>query len=604
MSEALQLTDAADHLVLGVDRSASLRRWVWRDGHAGDGPARDALAMSQRAGISDMLARILCARGVDLGTLGLFLDPRLRAALPDPSCLKGLDQAAERLARAVRAGETVGIFGDYDVDGACSTALLTETLRALNLRVLTHIPDRLAEGYGPNAPALTRMVEAGASLLICADCGTAARDVLDPLRAQADIVVLDHHKPDGGLLPNAIVVNPNRLDCDSGLSAICATAVAFLTMVGMVRDLRREGWFAEGTAPDLMASLDLVALATICDVMPLTGLNRALVSQGLRVMARGARLGLSTLASVVGVQDAPTAMTCGFAFGPRINAGGRIAQADLGLRLLLSEDAVEARALAERLDEVNRTRQGVESDILRAALDAAEAQCAEGRAALFLHGPSWHPGVVGIVAGRVRERCNRPAFVGALQDGIIKGSARSVPGLDLGAAVIAARQSGLLLTGGGHAMAAGFSLRVEDAEAFHTFMDTRLAAANTLPPQADLVLDGIVSLRGADLGLAQELGRMAPFGAGNEEPLLALAHVRSVHAQRIGRDSNTLRVSLQDENGGMRLRGLAFRAADKRFAALLEDPSRPLLHVAGWLRAEQWQGRDTLSLIIVDVAIA
>ncbi|RUT24571.1 single-stranded-DNA-specific exonuclease RecJ [Asaia sp. W19] len=587
--------------VLSVHSSGSGRSWVWRDEKLATGDGRVALAMAQRAGIPELLARILHGRGVDPSQVAAFLDPRLRDWLPDPSCLHSMDETAARLAQAVRCGETVGVFGDYDVDGACGTTLLTETLRELGCAVHFHIPDRQKEGYGPNAPALEGLRAKGATLLVCVDCGTAAVALLDALRGKGDIIVLDHHKPDGAILPGCLVVNPNRLDCGSGLGHLCATSVAFLTLVATCRALRLSGWFETHEEPALLGKLDLVALATICDVMPLRDLNRAFVAQGLRVMGRGERLGLSTLASVAGVKETASAMACGFGIGPRINAGGRIAQAELGVKLLLSEDAFEARALAEKLDEINRQRQTVEADILTEAYHQAESQLEAGHAALFLHGESWHPGVVGIVASRVRERCNRPTLIGALQDGVIKGSARSVPGLDIGAAVIAACQSGLLLTGGGHAMAAGFSLPAEKAGAFHAHLDQALAEARHRPRHDALSIDGVLALRGATTEIAAQLARLGPFGAGHEEPVIAISRVRAVKSERIGRDGNTLRVILQGEDGG-RLRGLVFRAADKTFAELLEDRAMPVLHVAGQLRCEQWQGQDMLSFFILDAA--
>ncbi|KXV31500.1 single-stranded DNA exonuclease, partial [Gluconobacter oxydans] len=382
--------------VLGVTRSAGHRRWIWRDPRLAEADNRLALALAQQAGIPELLARILSARGVAPPDASSFLNPRLRDAMPDPSCLQDMDRAAERLAQAVRNREHVGLFGDYDVDGACGTALVCDTLRELGCTVSTHIPDRLTEGYGPNTAALENLLSQGATLLVCIDCGTAAIDILNGLTDRADIIVLDHHKPDGAALPKGIVVNPNRLDCTSGLGSICATAVAFLTMVATIRHLRRCNWFDEDQViPDLLKRLDLTALATICDVMPLTGLNRALVMQGLRVMSRGERLGLATLSSVAGVKEEASAMACGFALGPRINAGGRIAQADLGLKLLLSDDVVEARALAEQLDRVNRQRQTVESTILDSAMEQAQQQLDAGHAVIFLHGETWHPGVVG-----------------------------------------------------------------------------------------------------------------------------------------------------------------------------------------------------------------
>lgn len=601
MPDDASCPDPLSSPVLNVRQSASGRRWVWRAASLADLELRQGLAIAQRAGVPELLGRILVSRDVSSEKALAFLDPRLRDWMPDPACLRDMDRAAARLAQAIREQACVGLFGDYDVDGACGTALVASVLKELGCTVETHIPDRQKEGYGPNAAALDAMLDKGSTLLVCIDCGTAAVDVLNPFAIRTDLIVLDHHKPDGGILPDAIVVNPNRVDCTSQLGTLCATGVAFLTLVAVLRELRLSGWFKDRPAPDLMRHLDLVALATICDVMPLQGLNRALVAQGLRVLGRGERLGLATLASVAMVRDTASPTACGFAFGPRINAGGRIAQSGLGLRLLLAEDAFEARQLSEKLDEVNRQRQTVEADILSAAMAEAEIQADAGHAVLFLHGEAWHPGVVGIVAGRIRERFNRPTLVGAEADGIIKGSARSVPGIDLGAAIIAARQAGLLQTGGGHAMAAGFSLSVEAAQSFHIFLDERLDAARALPKHEDLLLDGVLTIRGANHDVVEQIARLAPFGAGNPEPVLVVTRVRCVKSERIGRDGNTLRVILQGEDGG-RLKGLVFRADDKAFTPVLEDLDAPLLHVAGNLRSETWQDRHSLTLFVCDIA--
>ncbi|MXV45086.1 single-stranded-DNA-specific exonuclease RecJ [Saccharibacter sp. 17.LH.SD] len=586
--------------VLNVHRSAGERRWVWRHPSLADNDNRLALALSQKFELTELLARILAGRDITVEHVENFLKPRLKTALPNPSCLMDMDRTAQRLAEAVTHHETIGILGDYDVDGACGTALLTDALRHLGCTVYTHIPDRIEEGYGPNIPALENLVTQGATLLICVDCGTAAIDILDHFEGRVDRIVLDHHKPDGALLPKGLVVNPNRLDCPSGLGHLCATAITFLTVVALRRELNQQGWFEHHPPLDPQSYLDLTALATICDVMPLRDVNRAFVTQGLKVMNQHRRLGLAHLAHVAGVKNNSSAMSCGFALGPRINAGGRIGKADHGLQLLLSTQEGEARALAEELDSVNRQRQTVESHILDAAIQQAEAQIQNGHAVIFLHGDDWHPGVVGIVAGRLKERFNRPALVGALQDGVVKGSARSVTGLDLGAAIIAARQADLLITGGGHAMAAGFSVAEEKLNAFHSFLDKQLSEALTLPPQDDLRLDGVLTINSATPELAQQLAMLAPFGPGNDEPLLALRHVRCVKSDRIGRDGNTLRVILQGEDGYTRLKGLVFRAGDKAFAQLLEDRARPLLHVAGHLRVETWQERENLTFFIFD----
>jgi single-stranded-DNA-specific exonuclease len=503
----------------------------------------------------------------------------------------------------VRTAETVGVFGDYDVDGACSSAVITVLLRGLGCAVLTHVPDRITEGYGPNAAALRALADQGATLVVCVDCGTAAAEPLAALAGRADVLVLDHHKADGPPPPVLATVNPNRLDDVSGLRGLCAAAVAFLAAVATLRTLRRSGWFAARPEPDLRGLLDLVALATVCDVMPLTGVNRALVTQGLKVMSRRERPGLAALLEVAAAKDRPTAMTLAWALGPRINAAGRIDEAGLGLRLLLTEDRVEARALATRLDQVNGQRQEIEAAMLDAAHATAHAQADAGRAVLLVHGEGWHPGVVGIVAGRIKQRQNRPALVGAVLDGVVKGSGRSVEGVDLGAAVLEARREGLLLTGGGHAMAAGFSLHADRLVPFHTFLDERLAHAASLPRTPDLAIEATVAVPGATTVLAEQIARLAPFGAANEEPTMAIPRARVVRADRIGRDGSTLRVMVEGEGGGGRLKAMVFRAADGPLGQLLGTPGAPV-HLAGHLRAEEWNGTVAPCFVISDAALA
>ena len=588
------MTEAA----LGVSASLTGRRWLWRKGEA-----RIGLGIAQRLGLPEVVGRLLAARGIDHDSAAHFLEPTLRALLPNPSVLSDMDRAADRLAHAVMQSETVGVFGDYDVDGACSAAIMATVLRTFGCRVLTHVPDRLLEGYGPNGPALLNLVQAGATLIVCVDCGTAAAAALSAVQGRADVVVLDHHATDGPPPPVLATVNPNRLDDASGLHGVCAAALAFLASVATVRALRRAGFFANRAEPDLRELLDLVALATVCDVMPLRGLNRALVTQGLRVMARRARPGIAALLEAAAAHDVPTAFTCGFALGPRINAAGRISQADLGLRLLLCDDPVEARALAGTLDATNRQRQAVEAGMLEAALGQAAAQSDAGYAAMLVHGAEWHPGVVGIVAGRIKERHNRPACVGALTDGIVRGSGRSVPGVDLGAAVMAARQAGLLVTGGGHAMAAGFALHERDVPAFHAFLNERLAHAAALPRVADLPVEGMLAVPGATVDLAQQLARLSPYGNSNEEPVFVLPRAQVVRADRIGREGATIRAVVQGEGGGPRLKTLLFRARDGALAEGLLTRGAPL-HLAGHLRAEEWNGSTTASFFIADAAAA
>lgn len=583
---------------LGIEKSLTGRRWVWRPSEE-----RLGLGLAEKLGVPELIGRLLAARGVTPEQAPDFLEPTLRALLPDPSCFVDMDVAAARLAAAVRNGECVGVFGDYDVDGACSSALMVTVLRALGCKVMHHVPDRILEGYGPNSEAMRGMAERGASLLVCVDCGTTAHDAFAPLHNMADILVFDHHKSDGLPPRIAATVNPNRLDCTSGLTGICATAVAFIACIALLRVLREQRFFVSRTQPNLLELLDLVALATICDVMPLTGLNRALVTQGLKVMARRARPGIAALLEIAMLSEPPTAMNCGFALGPRINASGRIAEPDMGLRLLLAEDAEEARHLAATLDRVNKQRQEVEAKILADAMAQASRQVAAGHPVILLAQPDWHPGVVGIVAGRLKEKFNRPALVGGIAEGVVKGSGRSVAGLDLGAVVIAARQSGLLLTGGGHAMAAGFSLAAETLPGFHAMLNERLAEAVSLPAAADLMLEGVLPAGGADAALAQMVARLGPFGMGNEEPLFVLPRMRVVRSDRIGKDGGTIRAMVEGESGG-RIKALLFRAKEGELAAALSRPGGAPLHLAGHLRAESWNGRISAGFFVTDAAPA
>ncbi len=572
------------------------RRWIWRKTDD-----RAALAIAQARELPEIVGRLLAQRGLRAHEAADFLAPTIRRFLPDPFVLLDMDAAAERLADAVVRQETIGVFGDYDVDGACAATLVSTALRGFGCRILTHIPDRILEGYGPNLPALDKLVAQGATLIVCVDCGTAAGDILEIIAARASIVVLDHHKAD--LVPRGIAtVNPNRLDDDSGLRQLCAAGVVFLALVAVARNLRARGFFASLPEPDLLGLLDIVALATICDVVPLTGLNRALVTQGLRVMARRTRPGLAALLDVVGARGAPSTFTCGYALGPRINAGGRIGDATLGLRLLLAEDDVEAGLLAGRLHAINRERQTVEGAILDAAFEQAATQLARSHATIVLEG-RWHPGVVGIVAARLKQRFNRPACVGALTDGLTRGSGRSVAGLDLGAAIIAARQAGMLLTGGGHAMAAGYSHMSCAKEALHEFLDERLAGALDRPLQPDLVIDGCLSVPGASLDLARHIGRLAPFGTGNEEPVFVLSRARIVRTDRVGSEGKVIRAFLQGENGSYRVKSILFRANEHPLASIIEQIGAAPLHIAGHLRVERWNDTESVCFAIEDAAM-
>ncbi|WP_343714363.1 single-stranded-DNA-specific exonuclease RecJ [Inquilinus sp.] len=579
--------------LFGVERSAKGARWI---GRAADD--RLALALSQRHALPEIVARVLAARGVSLDDAPAFLNPTLRALLPDPSVLRDMDRAAARIARAVTAGEGIAVFGDYDVDGATSTALMVRYLRALGIEPQIHIPDRIAEGYGPNAQALEKLRAGGAGLVVTVDCGTTAFDALEGAAASGlDVVVIDHHTAEPRLPKVAAVVNPNRLDQDPGLGQLAACGVTFLALVALNRVLRQAGIFANRKEPDLLALLDLVALGTICDVVPLTGLNRALVGQGLKVMAQRRNTGLAALADVARVTETVDAYHAGYILGPRINAGGRIGRADLGARLLATEDKAEAARIAALLDEHNVDRKTVEAEVMAAAI--AQVEASEAGPVILVAGEGWHPGVVGIVAGRLRERYGRPSCVVGFEGGIGKASGRSVPGVDLGAAVIAARQAGLLLSGGGHRMAAGFTVRQERLAELRTYLAEHIDGQVDEPMVPLVELDGTLVVEAATVELAETLCCLGPFGAGNPEPRFALPRVRVVAASVVGSGGHVA-CTLVGPDGG-RLRAIAFRCADQPVGqALLRRDA--LLHVAGTLRLDRWNGNTRVQLFIDDVA--
>ncbi|SDH23962.1 single-stranded-DNA-specific exonuclease RecJ [Roseospirillum parvum] len=589
----------ANHSFLGVERSIGGRRWVLR-------PADDGLgvALAQAHALPEVVGRLMAARGVALEAAEDFLSPTLRRLLPDPEALADMNAAAQRLAEAVSGGETIAIFGDYDVDGATSAALLHRFFRQLGATVLVHIPDRRAEGYGPNLAAFQELQAKGASLVVTVDCGiTAFEPLAGAARAGLDVVVCDHHQAETRLPEARAVVNPKRPDDTSGLEHLAAVGVAFLLAVAVNRALRDAGHYANGRAePDLKALLDLVALGTVCDMVPLVGLNRALVTQGLKVMARRDNVGLAALADVCRLDRPPEAFHLGYVMGPRVNAGGRVGQADLGARLLASEDPAEARAIAEQLNELNGLRQEVEAAVLKAAIEQVESRPHGDSPLLFALGRDWHPGVVGIVAGRLRERYDLPAIVATDEGGMVKGSGRGVPGLDLGGAVIAAREAGLLVNGGGHAMAAGFTVEADRLAAFQAFLDARLAeqlAACDLVPT--LELDGAVDAAGASWTLIETLARVGPFGIGNPEPRFVLPDCRIARVDVVGQGH--VRCFIEGPRGG-RLKAIAFKAADSDVGVRLLASAQASLHLAGTLRPDTYNGRQDVQLVIDDAAEA
>ncbi|MBK5198442.1 MAG: single-stranded-DNA-specific exonuclease RecJ [Methyloceanibacter sp.] len=587
--------------LLGVAHSARGRRWVERLDPA---RALAATAISQAHGLPELLGRVLAARGADTHTVSRYLDPSLRTLLPDPARLQDMERAAERFASAIRDAEPVAVFGDYDVDGAASVALIERFLRAHGQDVVTYIPDRLTEGYGPTPAALTGLAKDGARLILTVDCGTTADAAIAAANESgAEIIVIDHHQADEALPPAFAVVNPNRQDDLSGQGHLAAAGVVFLFLVATTRVLRREGYYRDRTEPDLLSLLDLVALATVCDVVPLKEANRAFVAKGLKVMRLRQNQGLRALADEARIDEAPSVYTLGFILGPRINAGGRIGASSLGARLLASDDEIEARAIAAKLEALNTERRAIEERMLEEAFAAAEASLAASsdQPLLFLSAEGWHKGLLGLIAGRIAERFRLPAFVSALEpDGTATGSARSIASVDLGAAVRAALQEGLLVKGGGHAMAAGFKLERRKQEAVQAFLLERLArpVAQAMAIR-HLAIDGALSSGGASKELMDLLDRAGPFGPGHPEPRFVFPAHRLSRVRRIKGLHVRCTLSASD---GARIEACAFRVADTPLGALLLAGEGLPLHITGHLRRTSWQGRESVELMIEDAA--
>ena len=587
--------------LLGVDRSMRGRRWVER---LAPGRTHTATAIAQAHGLPELLGRVLAARGADLQTAGRYLDPSLRTLLPDPCRLQDMERAADRFAHAIRAGETVAVFGDYDVDGACSVALIERFLRAHGRTCLTYIPDRLTEGYGPTPEALCGLVEEGARLILTVDCGTASDSAIAAATAAgADVIVIDHHQADEALPPAFAIVNPNRQDDLSGQGHLAAAGVVFLFLVATVSRLRRDGFYDGAPEPDLLGLLDLVALATVCDVVPLQDLNRAFVVKGLKVLRLRHNAGLRALADAARLDEAPSTYSLGFILGPRINAGGRIGASGLGAKLLATDDDIEAAAIASRLEALNAERKAIEERMLEEAFARAETalEHVPDLPLLFLGAEGWHRGLVGLVAGRIVERFHRPAFVMAFEpDGTATGSARSLPDIDLGAVVRAAVHEGLFLRGGGHVMAAGFTLDRGKYDAARAFLRGRLAnpVAQAVATR-QLAIDGTLSAHAATLELVDLLDRAGPYGPGHPKPRFVFAAHRVTRLRVVG-DAH-LRCTLLAPDGA-RLEACAFRVGGTPLADLFAGADGMPLHVAGHLRRSVWQGRESVELMIEDAA--
>jgi len=586
---------------LGVDESLGGYRWVERLDAAG---AASALAIAQRTGLPEIVARVLAGRGVLPDDVAGFMDPSLRTLMPDPDVLTDMPAAAERIADAIVRRERMVIFGDYDVDGASSAAVLARFLVAHGHTARIYIPDRIFEGYGPNVEAVRQLAADGYGLMVTVDCGATGFEPLAEARKLGlDVVVLDHHEV-GVDLPDAVaVVNPNRQDDLSGLGYMAAAGVVFMATVAISRILRRRGWYTgDRKAPDLLRVLDLVALGTVCDVVPLRGLNRAFVVKGIAAMAHRGNRGLAALADVARLGEPTAAHHLGFILGPRINAGGRIGDAALGSRLLASEDAEECASIAQELDRLNVERREMERVALEAAYAEAEAEVGDGNgpAVLVTEGEGWHPGIVGLVASRLKDRFNRPAAaIALLPNGEGTGSARSVEGFDIGLAVRQAVAAGILAKGGGHPMAAGLTVSRERLGELRDHLVRSFERDARTPDRHELRVDAALSARGATSDLVEALDSAGPYGAGHPEPLLVLPRHRLHFVSAT--DTGHLRVELRSADGAS-LRGIAFRAADTELGSRLLQSHGGTFHFAGHLGIDRYRERADLSLRLRDAA--
>ena len=600
-SSALAARPSAERgAFLGVERSVSGRRWADRLDAA---QANAALAMHQRHGMDELVARVLAGRGVGVDEAATFLEPTLRELMVDPSTFADMDAAAARLADAIERGERVAIFGDYDVDGATSAALLARYLRGFGLEPTIYIPDRIFEGYGPNPAAITQLVEGGATLLVTVDCGATSFEPLMLARQLgADTIVFDHHQVGEDLPASLAIVNPNRQDDLSGQGHLAAVGVVFMGLVAVNRELRRRD--PSRPLPDLKRSLDLVALGTVCDVVPLRGLNRAFVLRGLDVVRSRANSGLAALARVARQDGPPTPYHLGFLLGPRINAGGRIGDAALGARLLMSDDAAEAEALAERLEGLNRERQAMERHMLREAIEEAEGEIGlgDGPPVIVTARETWHAGVVGLLASRLKDRFRRPAFAVSLDErGVGTGSGRSVAGVDIGAAVRAALEEGLIEKGGGHAMAAGLTVRRDRLADLRTFMEERLAKAVDASTARDVVsIDAAMTARAATTPFVETLEHAGPYGAGHPKPVLAFPHHTIRYASAIKGQHVSFRLASRD---GAEVNGIAFRIADEPLGEAILGGVGRAMHIVGTLENDFFRGTSRVKLKLIDASL-
>ncbi len=580
---------------LGVECSLKEKKWRLRSHDD-----RLGLALSQRLDVPEIVGRVLAGRDVGLDEAEQYLNPTLRDMLPNPSTFKDMDVASARIVTAIKAGEQIAVFGDYDVDGATSSGLLKRFFDLIGVPLFIYIPDRIKEGYGPNIEAFETLQKQGTSLIITVDCGIVSFDVLAQAKAIGlDVIVVDHHQAETRLPEAVAVVNPKRHDESQEYTYLAAVGVTFLLCVAINRDLRNDGWYGDKTPPNLMVLMDLVALGTVCDVVPLKGLNRAFVAQGLKVMARRANPGIVALSDVAGLDEAPGTYHLGYLLGPRVNAGGRVGKPEYGAQLLSSTNPEECQKLAGYLDEYNQERKNIEATVTEEALEQAEKSGQTNKSVLVVAGDGWHPGVIGIVASRLKDTYQRPTIIIGLDGDEGKGSGRSVPGVDLGAAIGAARHKEIIVAGGGHAMAAGLTIRRDKIEEFSEFLNDRLSKdVSEASKSASIGIDGALGVQGATVDLIDQLEMAGPFGAGNAEPRFVISNARIVSVSIVG--ENHVRCIFTGTGGKGRLAGICFRSLETPLGDGLLAHQGASFHIAGHLRKNTWRGDTTAQILIED----
>lgn len=594
--EAEQIEKQEADIALRESLSVLGKKWVQNNADE-----RQVLRICQSFDLPLVIGQILVSRGIAFEDVQDFLDPSIKSQMPNPSVLKDMDKAAARIADAIINKEKIAVFGDYDVDGATSTAVLKRFFKMVGHDIRVYIPDRIEEGYGPNEEAFALLKNEGAQVCLTVDCGITA---FEPIKAGTDMglemIIFDHHAAEPQLPDAYACVNANRLDDESGLGHLAAAGITFLAIVAINRALRQKGYYADRAEPRLTLLLDLVALGTVCDVVPLTGVNRAFVAQGLKIMALRQNAGLKTLCDVAGVNEPPKAFHAGFMIGPRINAGGRVGEASIGSRLLSSDCPLESSEWANKLNHYNNERRDIEADVLEQAMEQIESYGHENNYMVIAFGENWHPGVIGIVASRLKEKYNKPAAViGFDEKGVGKASARSVSQIDLGNIIIAARQNGILEAGGGHKMAAGFTIMQDRLAEFHAFINKRIEAQlKGAPLIAEMNIDAQLSISALTLPFVKQIDALAPFGAANPEPRFMLNNVKISRPSVVG--ENHIRCYLQDWSGGQSITGICFRAVDTPIESiLLKSRDKPVC-LSGYASINLWQGRESVQFQILD----